>query len=197
VQPSDQEPGLTVTDLKQWAYCPRIPFYRYVLPVDVVRTHKMERGRTAQPVIEALERRRRLREYGLSRGKRLFGVWLRSETLGLAGKVDLLIETDSACFPVDFKDTEGGVRRNHRAQIAAYALLVEESFGKPVPEGFVYLIPTDEVVRVPVTMEERQYVHEMIAAIRRMIHAEAIPDPTPIRRRCVACEYQNYCADIW
>jgi len=40
-------------------------------------------------------------------GERLFGVWLRSAPLGLSGKLDLLIRTPEACYPVDFKDTEG------------------------------------------------------------------------------------------
>src|SRR3989442_13908276 len=77
---------LTVTDIKQWAYCPRIPFYRYVLPVGHVRTYKVERGKTVQAVIEALERRRRLREYGLGRGERRVGVSVHSEKVHLAGK---------------------------------------------------------------------------------------------------------------
>ena len=87
---------LTVTDLKQWAYCPRIPFYRYVLPVEPLRTHKMARGKAVQGAVEALERRRRLREYRLGEGKRLFGVSLHSSELHLAGKLDLLIVTPSA-----------------------------------------------------------------------------------------------------
>jgi CRISPR-associated exonuclease Cas4 len=188
---------LTVTDLKQWSYCARIPFYRYVLPVEYVRTYKMKRGKAAQAAVEALERRRRLREYGLAEGKRFFGVALRSAELGLTGKLDLLIVTDTACFPVEFKDTEGGVRRNHRVQVAAYAMLAEATFKKPAPEGFVYLVPTDDVVRVALTAEDRAQVHNSLSAIRRMIASEALPEPTSLRTRCAACEYQNYCADIW
>ena len=188
---------LTVTDLKQWAYCPRIPFYRYVLPVDAVRTHKMARGKTVQAALEALERRRRLREYRLAEGERHFDVTLHSTTLHLAGKLDLLLITRTACFPVDFKDTEGGVRRNHRAQLAAYALLVEEAFAKPVRDAFVYLVPSDEIVRIAITKTDRTEVLAAIAAIRKMVASEAFPEPTSVRARCTACEYRNYCADIW
>ncbi len=52
---------LTATDLKQWAYCPRIPFYRYVLPVRPASTYKMQRGKDVQAAVEALERRRGFR----------------------------------------------------------------------------------------------------------------------------------------
>jgi CRISPR-associated exonuclease Cas4 len=188
---------LTVTDLKQWAYCPRIPFYRYVLPVEHSRTHKMARGKAVQAALEALERRRRLREYRLREGERHFGVWLHSDKLHLTGKLDLLIVTPTACFPVDFKDTEGGVRRNHRVQLAAYAVLVEEAFGRPAPEAFIYLVPTDDIVGVEIGGPERKEVEAALAAIRQMIGTEDFPDPTPVRARCTACEYRNYCADIW
>src|SRR5438094_1227131 len=98
---------LRVTDLKQHAYCPRIPFYQHVMGFTGKPTYKMKRGRDAQAAIEALERRRKHREYGLAEGRRHFGSWLTSERLGLSGKLDLLIETEAACFPVDFKYTTG------------------------------------------------------------------------------------------
>ena len=188
---------LTVTDLKQWAYCPRIPFYRYVLPVERPVTYKMERGKAAQAAVETLERRRGFRAYGVKEGERLFGVWLRSNRLGLSGKLDLLIRTPEACYPVDFKDTEGRPRQNHRVQLAAYALLVEDTFRVPVPQGFVYLVPRKEVVAIPMADTDRGEVVRMLGEIHQMISQERMPEPTPVRVRCETCEYQNYCADIW
>jgi CRISPR-associated exonuclease Cas4 len=80
---------LTATDLKQWAYCPRIPYYRYVMPVSFVRTYQMERGRDIEAAVQAMEKRRGFRRYGLEGGERRFGVWLYSPTLNLSGKLDL------------------------------------------------------------------------------------------------------------
>ncbi|MGH7320333.1 MAG: CRISPR-associated protein Cas4 [Candidatus Rokuibacteriota bacterium] len=188
---------LAATDLKQWAYCPRIPFYRHVVPVRPVATFKMRRGKEVQAAVEALERRRGFRAYGVRDGERRFSVWLRSDRLGLSGKLDLLVLTPDACYPVDFKDTEGGVRRNHRVQLAAYALLAEEAFGRPAPEGFIYLVPVRQVVRVPLEDADREAVVRALADIRRMIGEQRMPEPTPVRARCQACEYRNFCADIW
>lgn len=188
---------LTVTDLKQWAYCQRIPFYRYVLPVEPAPTYKMRRGKDVQAAVEALERRRGFRAYGVKDGERRFSVWLYSGRLGLGGKLDLLIVTPEACYPVDFKDTEGGVRRNHRIQLAAYALLAEEALGRPAPQGFIYLVPRKVVVAVDLTEADRQDVEDALAGMRRMIAREELPPPTTVRARCEACEYRNYCGDIW
>lgn len=190
-------PELTVTDLKQWAYCPRIPYYRYVLPVSVAPTYKMRRGKDVQAVVEAPERRRGFRRYGVGDGERRFGVSLRSERLGLSGKLDLLILGSDACYPVDFKDTEGGVRWNHQVQLAGYALLAEEAFARRAPEAFVYLVPSNEVVRVPVGEAERAEVVRAVGEVRRMVREQRLPDPTSVRARCQVCEYRNFCADIW
>jgi CRISPR-associated exonuclease Cas4 len=194
---SAREFELTVTDLKQWAYCPRIPYYHHVMPVEIARTYKMQRGRDVEAAVEAMEKRRGFRRYGLERGERRFGVWLHSATLGLSGKLDLLILTDDACYPVDFKDTDGGVRYNHRVQLAAYSLLVEENLALPVPIAFVYLVPSRELVTVTVGVKEREAVTRAVAEMRQVIEQEKMPGPTPIRARCVACEFRNYCADIW
>ncbi len=188
---------LVVTDLKQWAYCRRIPFYRVVMPVGRVATYKMQRGKEVQEAVEALERRRGFRAYGVREGERRFAVWLRSARLGLSGKLDLLILTPNACFPVDFKDTDGGVRRNHRIQLAAYALLAEEAFNRPAPEGFIYLVPRKEVVRIPLSQADREEVMRAVSAIREMVARERLPEPTTVRERCHVCEYRNYCADVW
>ncbi len=189
--------SLTATDLKQWAYCKRIVYYRHVMPVEFVRTYKMERGRNIEAAVEAMEKRRGFRRYGLEGGERRFGVWLTSERLGLSGKLDLLIVTGRACYPVDFKDTEAGVRRNHRIQLTAYALMAEESLGMAVPAAFVYLVPSRQLVRIEISEELRREVIAAIEEIQAFVREERMPEPTPVRARCVGCEFRNYCDDIW
>lgn len=188
---------ITVTDLKQWAYCPRIPFYRHVLPVRSAPTYKMERGKDIQGAVEALERRRGFRAYGMRDGERRFGLWLHSDRLGLSGKLDLLILTPDAGYPVDFKDTGGGPRSNHRLQLAAYALLVEEAFLRPAPDGFIYLIPEKRVVALGLTEADRDAVRSALLGIRRMVERQEMPLPTTVRNRCGPCEFRNYCGDVW
>jgi CRISPR-associated exonuclease Cas4 len=193
----DRKLELTVTDLKQHAYCERIPYFTHVLPVEQHPTYPMQRGKETQAVVEALEKRRGFRGYGLAGGRRLFGLSLQSERLGLHGRLDLVVVTDEACFPVDFKDTDGPVRSNHRLQMAAYCLLVEEAFARPVPLAFVYLISRREAVPLAISGAYRESVLERLDAIRRSVAHEAFPEPTAVRARCTGCEFRNYCGDIW
>src|SRR5881397_2176943 len=182
-----------VTDLKQFAYCPRIPFYQHVMGFHGKQTYKMEQGKAAQNAIESLEKRRRFREYGLSGGTRHFGISLYSRQLGISGKLDLLIETVDACYPVDFKYTTGRPHHNHLLQLAGYSLLITEHFSKPVPAGFIFIITDDITFRFPITDALLSEVRVSLSTMHDSIEREIFPEPTAVRARCTDCEYRNFC----
>ena len=188
---------IRVNDIKQYAYCPRIVFYQYCMPVEKKATWKMAQGKVAEAEIDKLEKRRKLREYRLADGERRFHVWLSSKRIGLSGKIDLLIDSPEGLFPVDFKLTTGRPHKNHVAQLCGYALLLEDCFGREVTKGFVYLIPANDAVVFDLTAERKKETADMICEIRRMIEEEQTPVPTPVRNRCADCEYRNYCGDIF
>lgn len=188
---------LRVNDLKQFEYCPRIVFYNTVQPLERKATVKMERGAEVELRIEALERRRSLRRYGLAAGERRSRVWLRSDRLHLSGQLDMLITAKGEAFPVDFKHSRGRPQANHRLQLGGYALLVEDVLGIRVNAGFIYLVPLGELVRIPMTSELKARCLERLAMIRAMITEEWLPEPTPLRSRCTECEFRNYCGDIF
>lgn len=112
-------------------------------------------------------------------------------------RLDLLIRTETGCFPVDFKDTEAPPRSNHTLQFAGYALLIEEHFDVRVTTGFVYKISKKDVTAIDLSEEIKDEVVSLLISIRVMVRRERLPEPTPVRSRYQDCEYQNYCADIW
>lgn len=186
-----------VNDLKQYAYCPRIVFYQYAMPVEKKPTRKMELGKREEERIDRLERRRKLREYRLDEGERRFHVSLNSARLGLSGKVDLVIDSPEGLFPVDFKLTTRGSYRNHILQLCGYSLLLEDCYGRPVDRGFIYLIPKQDAIVVKITPELKAEAMDVVERIRRMVAREEIPPPTPVRSRCVDCEFRNFCGDVF
>ncbi len=82
-------------------------------------------------------------------------------------------------------------------QLAAYALLVEDVMGRPVPAGFIYLAPRNQLVRVNITPGLIARVRQTMIDIRSMIQEAILPDPTPVRARCEECEFRNYCGDVF
>ena len=82
-------------------------------------------------------------------------------------------------------------------QLAAYALLAEDTLKLPVPAAFVYLTPNDQLIRINVTQRLKELVLARISSIRQMVREEILPEATPMRARCEECEFRNYCGDIF
>jgi CRISPR-associated exonuclease Cas4 len=188
---------LRVSDLKQYAYCPRVVYYQYLLPVGKKTTFKMDYGKIEESKIDKLEGRRKLKKYGLSEGKRFFHHFINSLRLGLSGKLDLLIETEKGYFPVDFKYTTGRPQKNHIYQLCGYALILDDIYGTAVEKGFVYLIPKDEAVVFELDSSLKRETIKMLGDIRDMIRMDKMPDIVGNRNKCFDCEYRNYCGDVF
>ncbi len=192
----------TVTDLKQFAYCRRVVFYTYCLPLVRPMTFKMERGTAAHQAALPKERRRGLRAYGLNRGKRHFDVQIDSPRLGLSGRIDLVIETDDnptgveELIPVEYKHSRRETGAHWKRQLAAYALLLEDVWGETVQRGFVYRLPLRRATEVAITGQLRKAIHETVAEMRAMVERQAMPKPPKSRRPCVECEFRRFCNDI-
>ena len=188
---------IPVTELKQWMYCERIVYYHRVMPGIGQSTFKMKEALAAQDLIEMLEMRRGMQAYGLDQARRHFGTWLRDNELGLSGKTDLILEAGERVAVVDFKLTSGDVGENHRMQLAGYSMLAEEAFGLPAEMAFLYRIPDNRVFAVQIGGELRKAVSEAVVGIRQMVENQWWPPATVVRKRCVECEYANYCGDVW
>jgi CRISPR-associated exonuclease Cas4 len=189
---------LSVTDIKQFIYCPRIVYYTVGLDLPRLRTAKMESGVEAHAQVQALERRRSLKAYGIEdeQASREFGVALFSERLGLSGRIDMAIVLAHEVCPVEFKDSEGRLGLHHKYQLTAYALLAEEHWGKPVRRVFVYWIPLKKAQAIRITPAMRRYTVRLINSIRGMLQADMRPPPTSRRARCRDCEFRRYCPDV-
>jgi CRISPR-associated exonuclease Cas4 len=188
---------LEVTDLKQYDYCPRIPYYRYCLPRIRPVTYSMQAGIRAHEEETAREERRSLRAYGVSDGERFFDVLLRSESLGFIARIDLAIrrETVPEAIVVDYKLSREPAGSHFRLQLAAYALLLEEAWQVPVRRGFLYHIPQRQAEEIPITPALRAKVLRVRAAILESVTRETMPPPPRNRAKCVSCEFRRFCND--
>lgn len=190
----------TVTDLKQYSYCPRVVFYTYCLPLLRPTTYKMEAGIAAHEKAERREQRRTLSAYGLEEGQRHFDAWVESDILGLRGRVDMVIETGEGggreLIPVDYKQSCRQVGRHLKRQLTAYGLMLEETWGGTVRRGFIYSLVTRKAEEVALTARLRGEVRETVVAMREMVEREMMPGPPKSRRPCVSCEFRRFCNDV-
>ncbi|MBN1148567.1 MAG: CRISPR-associated protein Cas4 [Anaerolineales bacterium] len=201
----DQQMPFRVTDLKQWVYCPRILYYALCLPDVRPVTYKMKAGVEAGQAEAQREGRRSLRAYGLSQGRRQFDLRVSSERLGMRGVVDMVVWVDVPIgpknaaglevVPVDYKlsRTPG---EHFKLQLAAYAVMLEESSGGVARQGFLYMIPLRRAQAVRLDGRLRKQLFKALDEMHRMLAGEWMPDPTPRRGRCVSCEFRRFCNDV-
>jgi CRISPR-associated exonuclease Cas4 len=186
---------LTASDIKQFVYCPRMVFFKYVLPVPTLPTYKMKIGVEAHKDMNRKERRRTTKKYKLSDGERSYQQFFKSDRLSLSGKLDLLIENSGHFYPVEYKNSTGVPGLHHRYQLTAYALLVEDTWNTVVRRGFIYMLDDDIVYPLEITEGRKRFLKALLNSMRSMVAMESIPRPTPFRERCIECEFKLYCAD--
>jgi CRISPR-associated exonuclease Cas4 len=189
-------PVVRVSDLRQWIYCPRVVWWTHVCPVGKYESFKMRLGLLKERRLQQLQKRRTLRAFGFDEGEIECNVSLFSQSLGLAGRLDLLIRRGAFRYPVEIKFTTGPARLNHRIQLAGYALLLEEAHNIRVPHGFVVRLPDDTVDRVEIDQPLRELASRTIAAYRAVLAREYMPPASPVAARCVDCEYRLFCGDV-
>jgi CRISPR-associated exonuclease Cas4 len=187
---------LTASTIRQWSYCPRVPFFSYVVPVFAKPSFKMETGQVHHRALEALEKRRVLKRYGLERAERIFGLRLHSPGRGLTGIVDMVLRDGRLYYPVEFKHSRRDGFHNHKLQLVAYAVLIEEVLGGTSPFGFIHNSWTGRTYQVEFTSSLRAEFEVALIALRKMIAEQRLPEPTPNRAKCRDCEFRNWCGDV-
>jgi CRISPR-associated exonuclease Cas4 len=156
----------------------------------------MDAGRDAHEDESVRANRRTFTGYGLPSGERLFDIRLSSERLTLNGLLDeLVIDPSGKLYPVDYKLAKL-VSPNHRLQLAAYALLLEDTGAALVEYGYIVLIGQRKVVKIELTPALKQRVLDQINALWNMVIHERMPSPTTIKSRCSSCEFRRFCNDV-
>ncbi|MGF3495899.1 MAG: CRISPR-associated protein Cas4 [Methanothrix sp.] len=193
---------ISVSDVKQYLYCPKIIYFDHVLHVPKPPDQKLDSGKEAHESITAREKRRKgavFYDPELDSAEKLFRVELMSQSLGLRGVLDYLVKTEKELIPVDYKfgySNNGAAYLNHKYQLVAYALLVEDCFRATVRRGFIHYSRERLNVRIDITDELRRRTMKTIMEIRRIVEDETEPTHSRNPARCTDCEYRRYCECI-
>jgi len=132
--------------------------------------------------------------------KMLF-VQLSSTRLKLQGIVDCIIKTEQGEFiPVDYKNMEsnrGRVWMDHKYQLTAYALLIDESYSTCVKRGIINYIPEKNVIQLEITPTMKTHVKRVLGHIKRIIQEEKLPPIRATKKKCTGgCGYKYLCKDF-
>jgi len=141
------------------------------------------------------------RKYGIPAGRVIYSDLNRSakplfsRQFGISGKPDYIIKNkDNALIPVELKSGSASKpHRGHVLQLAAYCLLIEETYGKAVSHGILvygdgkqHLIKFDDALRTDLLST----VEEM-----RRCWSEGHPERNhSSKRKCSSCLLREDCS---
>jgi CRISPR-associated exonuclease Cas4 len=111
----------------------------------------------------------------------------------LTGKPDYLVEENGARIPVEVKPNRvaNEPRLSDTLQLAAYGLLVEETFGTRPPYGLLKY--RDAVFRVELTDDLLGELLSVLNEMREDLNAAEVARSHDDARRCRACGYREAC----
>ena len=183
---------LAISALQHYAYCPR-QFALIHLEQAWSDNHFTAQGNVLHERVDSQEAESR----GCKRSER--SVEVRSEQLGLYGKLDLLevftqADGSKRYVPVEYKRGKRKVMDWDRIQLCAQALCLEEMRGVSVAEGALWY--RQERLREVVAMDERLRAETLacIEAARAVLQSQITPPPTADVKRCKACSLLDECA---
>lgn len=173
---------LTVRDLEEYFYCPRMFYLKHVLgmrrPVGLWSGLGMEVQEELARYIEE--------NYRVVRREAL----IEDVELGVRGRVDYVVEDPPGLAPLEVKYSRR-IKPWWRYTIVLYALLLEASMGKPVKRGYI-VFPGPRVRVVEIYDSDRGYVVDSVKKCRRILGGEAVPRPY-VSNSCINCDYRVVC----
>jgi CRISPR-associated exonuclease Cas4 len=118
---------------------------------------------------------------------------LFSGALGLTGKPDYLVQQGDRLIPVEVKSgrTPTAPFDSHIFQIAAYCLLVEETYGRRPPYGIIHYTGRDFAVDFTPQLESA--LLDQLADIRRDQTRSNIRRSHEDPARCLRCGFRKVC----
>ncbi len=119
-----------------------------------------------------------------------------SDELRLIGIIDQVYIHNNEYVPFELKTgktPQDGIWPSHRIQIAAYSLLLQEKFNKPVKEGFVLYLDSKEKRHIAINPFMKHEVKELIDEIIKLLNGKELPDFCNNENKCRKCGLRETC----
>jgi len=132
--------------------------------------------------------------YSDTRGWQSIEKPLFSRTHRLAGKPDYLVQQGRDVVPVEVKSARApsnGPRRSHVLQLAAYCLLIEETYRQRPKYGIVKY--ADRMFAVDYTESLQAALQDVMAAMREDVAQDTAHRSHNEAARCARCGYRQAC----
>ena len=189
--------NLPVSMLRQYCFCPRIPYFYIARNISPLEKVWMSQGTEEHKRQEMLSKRRNLSRFGISTiGNVSFNVEVYSDNLSLHGICDAILFTESELCVIEFKNSEyEKFSLGTAVQLCAYSMLCEEKYGVEVKQCFVLYGNKGNTRRASIDASIRSKTLEVRDSIIHNLKKADIPPSSAEENKCGQCEFFNFCAD--
>lgn len=174
---------VTSWDLKQYTYCPMIPWLRANYLVEEPPSKSMELGSLSieekEVVANELELPKPIR----------YEVYVVSRKLRAVGIVDI-IAGSRRLVVVEVKKYCRRYFKHFETQLKFYTLLVTKEEG-PVTTAILKL--GSKILKYRVEYEDLRRLEHLINKVREVKESPSPPAVNPIANQCINCWYRRYC----
>lgn len=116
-------------------------------------------------------------------------VVLESERYGLRGVLDALVRVSEEWRPIEYKH-QTVIGRPEKIQTTLYAILVEDTLGRPVTKA--YIVTPVRIHHVKITGSLREKALRILEETVEVLEKPLPPLPRP-SKLCKTCPFKNYC----
>jgi CRISPR-associated exonuclease Cas4 len=191
----DPNESTPISLIRQYIFCPRIPWFQQNVDRDYKHPLWVEQGAQYEERRVALLRKRPLfRQTGKSGYSEKFDVTVSNPTYKIHGRVDLVLETRNETIPVEIKLHAEKPGRGHILQLVGYGLCVEKP-KFPVLRGLIIAGKRQRRYEIRITEALRAEFLKVLDNLRKTLQHPYLPQSSASLAKCMQCEYQNQCQD--
>ncbi len=187
--------NIPVSMIRQFCFCPRIFYYESVLNVKLKKPIWVDQGTEFHEREKNLIKRRNFNKLNLDKYIRYEEYEMSSSVYHLAGKADLILESDNEVVPVEIKSQKRKPTRGQVLQLCSYGLLAEECFRKKFIKGIFILDDKDKNYLIEMNGEIKNELMNTLEEMKKIYLLQIMPDSSATEFQCNQCEYLNLCND--
>lgn len=123
---------------------------------------------------------------------------IRSDKLELSGVIDLVEIYEKGYVPIELKTGKAPKEDawpNHKIQVGAYAMLLEEKYSTEVKEGFIHYIDINERRHISINIFLKEEINDLKNQVKSLLESKELPDFCENQNKCSACGLKETCYD--
>ncbi|HMV42915.1 MAG TPA: CRISPR-associated protein Cas4 [Leptospiraceae bacterium] len=189
------EDSLTIVQLRQYFFCPRINWFQvnsYNLPKENIW---MSQGNEYHVHRENLLKKKLLKRFQNKNCKLEYRIPVYSSKYKIHGIVDAIVRADNDAYPVEFKLNPASKSKGIFFQMLGYAVCLEEKYNLKIEKGFLVAGKNPKVVEIKFSDEDKKELAQIVEKIKEIRESDFLPESSASKEKCIQCEYLNFCND--